>query len=155
MKHYVLAGALCALSMNSPRAEDSERFAHQPAARSSPSRDLVSIARSHEGKRAAQLGLPRSLWCADFMNLVRREGGLKPVPSRMARDQVLGGTRLREPRPGAIVTLSGRGRAVAHTGIVAAVLPGGDILVVSGNHGHRVAESVYPRGRIVALVDPS
>jgi hypothetical protein len=27
--------------------------------------------------------------------------------------------------------------------------------VVSGNHGHRVAESVYPRGRIYAYVMPT
>ena len=31
----------------------------------------------------------------------------------------------------------------------------GNPIIVSGNHGHRVAESVYPRGRVYAYVMPA
>lgn len=118
--------------------------------------DLVEIARSYDGKRASQLGLPRSLWCADFVNKVRREAGLKAVPSRLARDQTKVGRRLSAPRVGAVVVLSrGRSRTAGHTGIVTGITPAGDVVVISGNHGHRVAESVYPRSRVIAYVDPS
>lgn len=118
--------------------------------------DLVSLARQHDGKRAAQLGLPRSLWCADFVNLVRREAGLKAVPSRLARDQVLGGVRISAPRVGAIVVLSrGKSRVAAHTGIISGVTQSGDLVVISGNHNRQVAEAVYSRSRAIVFVDPS
>lgn len=118
--------------------------------------DLVSLARQHDGKRASQLGLPRTLWCADFVNLVRREAGLRPVPSRLARDQALGGTRLAAPRVGTIVVLSrGKSRVAAHTGIVSGITASGDLVVISGNHNRQVAEAVYARSRAIAFVDPS
>lgn len=117
--------------------------------------DLVEIARRHIDKRARDLSLPRSLWCGDFTNLVRREAGLPPVPSRLARDQVKGGTRIAAPKVGAIVVLSrGRSRSAGHTGIVSGVTPDGDPVVISGNHGGKVAEAVYPKSRVVAFVDP-
>lgn len=117
--------------------------------------DLVSIARRHIGATARDLHLPRSLWCGDFVNLVRKEAGLSPVPSRLARDQARGGRHLSEPRPGAVVVLSrGRGGRAGHTGIISAVTPSGDLVVISGNHRRHVAEAVYPRWRVVAFVDP-
>lgn len=119
-------------------------------------KDLVALARRYDGMRASQLGLPRALWCADFVNKVRIEAGFRPVPSRLARDQLHGGQRITEPVPGAVVILSrGRSGRAGHTGFVAKVLPGGDIVVVSGNHGGRVAESIYPRSRVVAFVEPT
>lgn len=124
--------------------------------------DLVAVARRHVGARARDLGLPRALWCADFVNLARREAGLRAVPSRLARDQIAGGRRVAEPRPGVVVVVSRRGgRLAAHTGVVSEVLPTGDVVVISGNSGtrdrsgRRVTEAVYPRSRVIAFVDPN
>lgn len=124
--------------------------------------DLVATARRHVGAHAQELGLPNSLWCADFVNRVRREVGLRAVPSRLARDQVTGGRRVVEPHPGVVVIVSRRGgAAAAHTGVVADVLANGDIVVISGNsgvrdrRGRRVTEAVYPRSRVIAFVDPN
>ncbi len=119
-------------------------------------RDLVSIASRHIGKRAADLGLPRRLWCADFANLVRREAGLRPVPSRLARDQVRIGRRLSEPRVGAIAVISRRGgRLAGHTGIIRG-FDEHHVVLISGNSiGRRVAEESVSRSRLIAIVDPS
>jgi len=40
-------------------------------------------------------------------------------------------------------------------GVVSGVLPNGDVKVISGKHGHRVAESIYGRGRIPAFLLPT
>ena len=119
-------------------------------------RDLVSIAARHIGKRAVDLGLPRRLWCADFVNRVRREAGLKPVPSRLARDQVRIGRRLAEPVVGAIAVISRRGGSLAgHTGIIAG-FDETSVTLVSGNaRGRRVAEETVSRSRLIAVIDPS
>jgi uncharacterized protein (TIGR02594 family) len=154
-------GVMTTLSFTAPATAQDDRFlastwgeTHSIAAAIGAPTDLVALARRYKGKRASQLGLPRSLWCADFVNKVRLEAGLRAVPSRLARDQINGGRRIAEPVSGAVVILS-RGRGGGHTGFVAAVLPGGDIVVVSGNHGNRVAESTYRRSRVIAFVDPT
>jgi hypothetical protein len=46
-------------------------------------------------------------------------------------------------------------RGGGHVGIVSGFTKNGDPIVISGNHGHRVAESVYPRHRIRAWVSPT
>ena len=124
--------------------------------------DLVRAARRHVGATARDLRLPSTLWCADFVNLARREAGLSPVPSRLARDQMRGGRIVAAAAPGAIVVLSRRGgRAAAHTGIVSGVTPDGALVVISGNSGRRdrsgrrVTEAVYPRSRVIAAIDPT
>ena len=127
-----------------------------PAQAAAPRADLDSVARRYLNKTAADLRLPRSLWCADFTNLVRKEAGFRPVPSRHARDQVKGGQRISTPVIGAIVVLSrGRSWRSGHTGIVSGLTPGGDPVVISGNHNRRVAEAVYPRSRVIAYVVPN
>lgn len=156
-------GVMTTLLCAAPATAQDDRFlaatwgeTHVIAATIGAPTNLVTLARQYEGKRASQLGLPRSLWCADFVNKVRLEAGLRAVPSRLARDQIHGGRRLAEPIPGAVVILSrGHGGRAGHTGFVVAVLPGGDIVVVSGNHGNRVAESTYRRSRVIAFVDPT
>lgn len=117
---------------------------------------LVRIARRHIGKRASDLGLPRRLWCGDFVNKVRREAGLEAVPSRLARAQANVGRRLSSPRIGTIAVISRRGgRNAGHTGIIAA-FDSDTITLVSGNSiGRRVAEETVSRSRLIAIVDPS
>lgn len=40
-----------------------------------------------------------------------------------------------------------------HVGIVSGVTARGDPILISGNHGSRVREAVYPRSRIRAFVE--
>jgi len=47
-----------------------------------------------------------------------------------------------------------RGPSGGHVGVVSGIDPSGNVIVVSGNHNNTVAESVYPRGRIIAYVMP-
>jgi hypothetical protein len=37
---------------------------------------------------------------------------------------------------------------------VSGIDPNGNPIIISGNHGHRVDEAVYPRSRIFAYVKP-
>ena len=63
------------------------------------------------------------------------------------------GHRVSGPVVGAIAVMGRRGGG--HVGVVAGVDPNGNPIIVSGNHNHTVAQSVYPRGRILAYVEPS
>ena len=56
------------------------------------------------------------------------------------------------PQVGAIAVMGRRGGG--HVGVVSGVDANGNPIIVSGNHNHTVAESVYPRSRISAYVMP-
>lgn len=95
-----------------------------------------------------------SLWCARFMNMVLQRSGHQGTGSDMARSFSHYGQRVSGPQVGAIAVMS-RGRGGGHVGVVSGVDASGNPIIVSGNHGHRVAEAVYPRGRIYAYVMPT
>ena len=95
-----------------------------------------------------------SLWCARFMNMVLERSGHKGTGSDMARSFAGYGQRISGPQIGAIAVMS-RGRRGGHVGIVSGIDANGNPIVISGNHGHRVAESTYSRGRIYAYVMPT
>ena len=115
--------------------------------------DALLEALRHMGANAKTLGLPASLWCADFMNLVLRKSGLKATGSRAARSYLQYGTKIDEPRVGAIAIFT-RGKNNGHIGIVRGTDGNGNPIIVSGNHGNKVAESVYPKARVLAYVVP-
>ncbi len=94
-----------------------------------------------------------SLWCGHFMNLVLERSGHRPSQSNTARSFASYGTRISGPQVGAIAVMS-RGRRGGHVGIVSGIDPNGNPIIISGNHNRRVAETVYPRGRIHAYVMP-
>lgn len=94
-----------------------------------------------------------SLWCATFMNLVLERSGRKGTGSNMASSFANYGTRVSGPQVGAIAVMS-RGRRGGHVGIVSGIDSNGNPIIISGNHGRRVAESTYSRGRIYAYVLP-
>lgn len=94
------------------------------------------------------------LWCARFMNMVLERSGHKGTGSDMARSFAGYGQRISGPQVGAIAVMS-RGRRGGHVGIVSGIDAKGNPIVISGNHGHRVAEASYSRGRIYAYVMPS
>jgi len=113
--------------------------------------DVVAEARRYIGH-----GNPtdrNSLWCARFMNMVLQRSGHKGTGSDMARSFASYGQRVSGPQVGAIAVMSRRGGG--HVGVVSGVDAKGNPIVVSGNHGHRVAEAVYPRSRVYAYVMPS
>jgi uncharacterized protein (TIGR02594 family) len=93
------------------------------------------------------------LWCARFMNMVLQHAGLHGTGSDMARSFASYGQRVSGPQVGAIAVMGRRGGG--HVGVVSGIDASGNPIVVSGNHGRRVAESVYPRGRIYAYVMPA
>ncbi|MET0969525.1 MAG: TIGR02594 family protein [Tardiphaga sp.] len=94
------------------------------------------------------------LWCAAFMNLVLKRTGHQGTGSDMARSFSSYGQRISGPQVGAIAVMS-RGRRGGHVGVVSGIDDKGNPIIVSGNHGNRVAESVYSRGRIYAYVMPT
>lgn len=93
----------------------------------------------------------RSLWCGTFMDMVLRETGHKGG-GNLATGYLHYGPRVPGPRVGAIAVMYRKGGG--HVGIVSGIDPNGNPIIVSGNHNHRVAESVYPRRRIAAYVMP-
>lgn len=93
------------------------------------------------------------LWCARFMNMVLKRAGHQGTGSDMARSFAHYGRRVSGPQVGAIAVMGRRGGG--HVGVVSGIDRRGNPIIVSGNHGHRVAESVYPRGRIYAYVIPN
>lgn len=93
-----------------------------------------------------------SLWCGHFMNLVLERSGHRNSGSNTARSFASYGTRVSGPQVGAIAVMSRRGGG--HVGVVSGIDANGNVIVISGNHNRRVAESVYPRGRIFAYVMP-
>jgi uncharacterized protein (TIGR02594 family) len=110
---------------------------------------LVSEARRYIGSNPTWRS---SLWCGAFMDLV-----LKRTGHRGGGNLALGyrnyGRRVSGPVVGAIAVMGRRGGG--HVGVVSGVDANGNPIIVSGNHNHTVAESVYPRSRISAYVMPN
>jgi uncharacterized protein (TIGR02594 family) len=94
-----------------------------------------------------------SLWCARFMNFVLERSGHQGSGSDMARSFASYGQRISGPQIGAIAVMS-RGKRGGHVGVVSGIDASGNPIIISGNHGHRVAESTYSRGRVYAYVMP-
>jgi uncharacterized protein (TIGR02594 family) len=94
-----------------------------------------------------------SLWCAAFMNFVLERSGYQGSGSNMARSFASYGHRLPGPQVGAIAVMSRGGRG-GHVGVVSGIDQSGNPIIISGNHGHRVAEATYSRGRVYAYVMP-
>lgn len=106
------------------------------------------------GRSASQIGLPTKLWCADFMNFVLRRAGGRGTHSRAARSFLEYGKKLDGPRVGAIAILYRKGPNNGHVGVVRGTDGQGNPIIVSGNHGNAVRQSVYPKSRVLAYVMP-
>jgi uncharacterized protein (TIGR02594 family) len=106
------------------------------------------------GRTAGQIGLPAKLWCADFMNFVLRRAGGKGTQSRAARSFLDYGKKLDGPRVGAIAILYRKGANSGHVGVVRGTDGQGNPILVSGNHGLTVKQSVYPHSKVMAYVMP-
>lgn len=106
------------------------------------------------GQTARQLGLPTQLWCADFMNFVLRKAGGKGTQSRAARSFLQFGKKLDGPRVGAIAIMWRKGPNNGHVGVVRGTDGQGNPLIVSGNHGPTVTQSIYKKEKVLAYVMP-
>jgi len=106
------------------------------------------------GRSASQIGLPTKLWCADFMNFVLRRAGGKGTQSRAARSFLKYGVKLDGPRVGAIAIMYRQGPNNGHVGVVRGTDGQGNPIIVSGNHGNTVRQSVYSKSRVLAYVMP-
>jgi uncharacterized protein (TIGR02594 family) len=111
----------------------------------------IPIARQYMGTNPTSR---RSLWCADFLNLVLKRSGLQGTASSMAGSFINYGRRLSGPQVGAIAVVS-RGGGAGHVGIVTGVDANGNPILLSGNHNNTVAEAPYSAGRIIAYVWPT
>ena len=109
---------------------------------------LVTEARKYIGTNPTGRG---SLWCGAFMDLVLKRTG-HPGGGNLAWGYEHYGTRVAGPQVGAIAVMGRRGGG--HVGVVSGIDANGNPIIVSGNHNHTVAESVYPRARIAAYVLP-
>lgn len=151
-----------------PKMQTARRatFARQAARPANNSRQATSIARPIAGtssphwisvaqqyKGTNPTGR-KSLWCADFMNLVLTRSGLQGTSSSMAKSFASYGQRLPGPKVGAIAVLS-RGKTAGHVGIVTGLDASGNPIIISGNHNNTVAEATYSRGRVIAYVWPA
>lgn len=111
--------------------------------------DLVSEARKYLGGNPTGRG---SLWCGAFMDMVLKHTGHRGG-GNLARAYAGYGTRVSGPQVGAIAVMTRGGGG--HVGVVSGIDASGNPIVISGNHNNVVAESVYPRGRIIAYVMPN
>jgi uncharacterized protein (TIGR02594 family) len=111
----------------------------------------IGVARGYTGTNPTKR---RSLWCADFMNLVLERSGMKGTSSSMAVSFASYGQRISGPRVGAIAVIS-RGRGASHVGIVTGVDSKGNPMIISGNHNNTVAEAPYPARSVMAYVWPA
>jgi uncharacterized protein (TIGR02594 family) len=121
----------------------------QPSSGFSGSSSVVDQARRYLGTNPTGR---RSLWCGAFMDMVLKQTG-HAGGGNLARAYANYGQRVSGPQVGAIAVMGRRGGG--HVGVVSGFDAAGNPIIISGNHGHRVAESVYPRGRIYAYVMPS
>lgn len=96
----------------------------------------------------------KRLWCATFMNLILAKLGYAGTHSDAARSFAYYGKRISKPEVGAIAVLT-RGKRGGHVGVVTAVDPNGNPVIISGNHNKRVGEGLYPRSRVIAYVMPT
>jgi uncharacterized protein (TIGR02594 family) len=143
--------AMTGTSTQEVRSHRGRKSAHEAAQSHSNSayagftgNSLVESARQYIGTNPTGRG---SLWCGAFMDMVLKKTG-HAGGGNIAWGYSRYGTRVAGPQVGAIAVMHG------HVGVVSGIDANGNPIIVSGNHNHTVAESVYPRGRISAYVMP-
>lgn len=109
---------------------------------SASANNLADKAAQYMGATASQLGLPRSLWCADFMNML--VGG----SDRRAISYASRGTKAQHGCINCVAVTTRKGGA--HVGVVSGYDESGNPIIVSGNHNKRVGVAAYDKRRIIA-----
>jgi len=98
-------------------------------------------------------GLPGA-WCADAISAWLRATGRPPLSNRMAASALAYGSHVANPRPGDLVVMRTRRGYAGHVGVFVGLAAAGDVEIVSGNWGRRVARSVISRRSVTAFVRP-
>jgi uncharacterized protein (TIGR02594 family) len=131
-----------------------DKPATQTASKSGETNPLLEALR-WKGANSSQVGVPSELWCADFMNFILGQTGQAGTGSRAARSFLKYGKPLDGPRVGAIVvfTRGGNGQS-GHVGIVRGTDGEGNPIVISGNHGNKVSESMYKKEKVLGYFMP-
>ena len=168
-----MSGPAFSQPLPKPQAHNSSHVASRRQAnvqREDRADRLVSMAVTHPPKRPA-FGWPvlvkearkyigtnptdrKRLWCATFMNMVLAKTGYSGTNSDAAKSFAQYGHRISEPKVGAIAVLT-RGKNGGHVGVVSGIDANGNPIIISGNHGRKVGEAIYPRSRVIAYVMPS
>lgn len=117
-----------------------------PIVRHQSEGNLLADAMNFVGMGARQLGLPLSLWCADFINMLTGSG-----TDRTARSYMKRGTKADPGCVGCVVVLTRTGGG--HVGVVKDYDKRGNPIVVSGNStGRKVAIGMYPKQIMLGIV---
>jgi uncharacterized protein (TIGR02594 family) len=133
----------------SARVSRSHAVAGQQGVAGAADSDVVREARRWLGGNPTRRS---RLWCAAFMNFVLERTGRRGSGSDLAQSFASYGHRVSGPQVGAIAVMTRKGGG--HVGVVSGVDSAGNPIIISGNHGHRVAEAVYPGRRVYAYVMP-
>jgi uncharacterized protein (TIGR02594 family) len=102
--------------------------------------ELANKAGKYMGATASQLGLPSTLWCADFMNMLVG-GSDRSAASYLKRGKVA-------PHGCVNCVAVTTRRGGAHVGVVAGY-EGGNPVIISGNHLGKVGVAVYRREKVI------
>ena len=93
----------------------------------------------------------RGPWCADYASMVLRRTGRRPLANRNAASALAYGPRVGQPRPGDLIVLNTRRGFAQHVGFFAG-WDHGNVVMVSGNWGHRVSRAPISRRAIAAFI---
>jgi len=113
----------------------------KPVQYTESSKDLIEKASKYLGFGATELGLPRNLWCADFMNML--VGGR----DRSAASYLRRGEKANYGCVNCVAVLARRGGN--HVGVVSGYDEDGDPIIISGNHNRVVGVGVYRREKVI------
>lgn len=130
-------------SDNATAAYNSRSVSYRRPVLSGNSGGLVGRAYQYVGATASQLGLPRRLWCADFMNMITGSGKDRRAVSYARR-----GSPASYGCTNCVAVTKRRGGG--HVGVVAGYDGRGNPILVSGNHGRRVGVGAYNKRIVVA-----
>jgi uncharacterized protein (TIGR02594 family) len=106
---------------------------------------VLPVAERYRGTNPTRLSIP---WCAVFANMVLARTGFSGTGSAAARSFAQYGRPASGPAPGVIAVWP------HHVGFVIGSAGPGRIRVVSGNHNHRVDESIYATRGVLAFRYP-
>jgi uncharacterized protein (TIGR02594 family) len=107
---------------------------------------LVALAQQFRGTNP--IGWAHA-WCGAFANMILQRAGHSGTGSATARSFAGYGRPAPGPAPGVIAVWP------HHVGFVIGSAGPGKIRVVSGNHGHRVAEGIYSTRSVIAYRYPA
>lgn len=93
----------------------------------------------------------RGPWCADYASMILRRTGHRPLAGRSVSAAFAYGPRVRQPKPGDLVVINTRAGYARHVGFFAG-WDHGQMVMVSGNWGHRVSVAPISPSAVAAFI---